>query len=209
MSDITRQCEPPRTVDTVRHEPNLSVVRSDNGVTVVRNPAVLVGLGGCPPRAPDPQPCAPGVVEVITKGPKGDRGEPGTDVGSHPTISAESAEAAPMLRGTPVALVDGKLRRAGAVPPFNAVVGLVFETQIEPGEAGRVQTSGPMEMLQSEWEAVTGVPGSLAAEATYYLSPAGSMSPWAPTAPGQVVAPVGRAASATEFVIDIDTQVHL
>lgn len=142
-------------------------------------------------------------------GVQGPKGEPGTDVGSHPTISAESAEAAPMLRGTPVALVDGKLRRASAIPPFNAVVGLVFEAQIAPGEAGRVQTDGPMEMLQSEWEAVTGIPGSLAAEATYYLSPAGSMSPWAPTAPGQVVAPVGRAASATEFVIDIDTQVHL
>lgn len=209
MSVITRQCEPPRTVDTVRHEPNLSVVRSDNGVTVIRNPAALVDLGGCPPRAPDPKPCNPGVVEVISKGPKGDKGDPGTDVGSHPTISAESAELFTLLRGMPVALVAGKLRRATALPPFNAVVGLVHDESILAGTFGRVQTDGPLEQPATEWELITGMPGGIAPNAVHFLSPTGELTPFAPANEGQVVAPVGRATTPTTFVIDIDTQVHL
>jgi len=142
-------------------------------------------------------------------GVQGPRGEPGTGVGSHPTISAESAELFTLLKGMPVALVANKLRRASAVPPFNEVVGLVFDDAIVPGATGRVQTDGPMEQPQAEWAVATGIPGSLAADAVYYLAPGGSMQPWAPDAEGDVVAPVGRATSSTEFVIDIDTQVHL
>lgn len=142
-------------------------------------------------------------------GVQGPKGEPGTDVGSHPTISAESDELFTLLKGTPVALVANKLRRASAVPPFNAVVGLVLDADIVPGATGRVQTDGPMEQPQAEWAVATGIPGSLAADAVYYLAPGGSMQPWAPDAEGNVVAPVGRATSSTEFVIDIDTQVHL
>ena len=142
-------------------------------------------------------------------GVQGPKGEPGVDAGSAPTISAESAETNLLLKGTPVALVGGKLRLASAVPPFNDVVGLVYDAHIAPGEAGRVQTAGPMQQTASEWDVVTGVPGGLAPDAPYFLASAGSMSPWAASTDGHMVAPVGRATSSTEFVIDIDTQVLL
>ena len=142
-------------------------------------------------------------------GVQGPKGEPGTDVGSTPTISAESAEFTVLLKGMPVALVANRLRRATAVPPFNKVVGLVHDDEIQPGNVGRVQTNGPMDQPAAQWEQVTGMPGGLAPDTTHYLTPLGLLSPFAPMADGHVVAPVGRAMSATEFVIDIDTQVHL
>lgn len=142
-------------------------------------------------------------------GVQGPRGEPGVDVGSTPTISAESAEFTTLLRGTPVTLVSNKLRRATDTPPFNEVCGLVYDADIQPGNVGRVQTDGPLTQPVAEWEAVTGNPGGLAAGAPHFLSSTGLLTPWPPTDEGRVVAPVGRAMSATEFVIDIDTQVHL
>ena len=142
-------------------------------------------------------------------GVQGPKGEPGTDVGSTPTISAESAELFTLLRGMPVALVAGKLRRATALPPFNEVVGLVHDESILAGAVGRVQTDGPLEQPAAEWEVITGMPGGIAPDAVHFLSPTGELTPFAPADEGQVVAPVGRATTPTTFVIDIDTQVHL
>ncbi len=144
-------------------------------------------------------------------GVQGPQGPAGVDVGSTPTISAESDEPTLLLKGMPVALVGNKLRRASAIAPFNEVVGLVLDENVVQGTTARVQTGGTLSQPVASWEAATGIPGALAVNAIYFLapSPSGSMSPWPPTAPNHFVAPVGRAASATEFIIDIDTQVLL
>lgn len=161
----------------------------------------------------------PTAVDVVGRNPtvrtgggmgvQGPQGEPGTDAGSTPYISGTSAEFTPMLKGTPVALVAGQLRRATSIAPFNEVVGLVMDDVIAPGTAGRVQTSGPIEQPVPEWEVVTGLPGGLSPGGLHFPDSSGHLTPFAPNTQGEFVAPVGRAANSTEFIINIDTQVQL
>lgn len=124
-------------------------------------------------------------------------------------ISAVSSELHTLVKGMPVALVDGKLRRARSTAPFNKIVGLVFENSIVPGQAGRVQTSGKFEMPPLEWEAATGMVGGLSPADTYFVSDLGFITPWPTTTSGEYVIPVGRAISPSTLNINLTTQVLL
>ena len=209
MSPVTLQCPPSKTITQIESRPQV-IVTQVYPQTVVSQPLTqLVPPPVCPSPIPTPANCPPKTLVVEVPGPQGPQGPPGTDTGSTPSITGVSAEFTPLLKGTPVALVGGMFRRAASYAPFNEVIGLVMDDVIVQGAAGRVQTSGPIEQPVPEWEAIMGMPGGLAPGALHFLSGTGHLTPFAPTAQDEFVAPVGRAASPTEFIIDIDTQVLL
>jgi hypothetical protein len=152
------------------------------------------------------------VVRTVVSGGVGVQGPPGLDGGSGGSTllsSYESNHPGPLTRGTPVAKFGGKLYRATCAAPYNEVVGLVYDDQILQGQVGRVQSGGPLVLTIPEWEAATGIPGGLAAEQTYYLTPTGGMTPFKPSSSGEFIAPVGYAVSTTEFLIELGSQIRL
>ena len=84
------------------------------------------------------------------------------------------------------------------------VLGLVADVSIAAASAGGIITDGKITATTAQWDVVTGQVGGLTAGAKYYVSPttAGGLTTTAPTADGEVVAPVGQALSTTEFEID-------
>ena len=115
--------------------------------------------------------------------------------------------------GQPV-YVDGAgtvdTAQADALATAN-VLGLVADTSISAAASGGIQTGGRLTATTGEWDAVTGQTGGLTAGAKYFLdaSASGSLTTTAPTADGEVVAPVGEALSTTEMEIDIDQTILL
>ena len=208
MSDVVVQCPPNQSITQIEQHPFVIVHETTSQVVVTNPTTQLLPPPVCPAPQPTPK-CESTTTEVVLKGPKGDKGDPGVSVGSAPFIDGSSAEFTPMFKGTPVALVSGQFRRATSLAPFNEVVGLVMDDVIVPGAAGRVQTAGPLEQPALEWEVVTGMPGGLSPGALHFPSSSGHLTPFAPTAQGEFVVPTGRAASPTTFIIDIDTQVQL
>jgi hypothetical protein len=114
--------------------------------------------------------------------------------------------------GMPV-YVDG----AGTVAPALAdavstaqVVGLMAEDTAN-NVSGNVQTEGFFTANTAQWDAIAGTTGGLTAGTRYYVDPttAGNITASAPTVDGDVVAPIGVAASTTELEISIQTTVRL
>ncbi|NUS39401.1 MAG: hypothetical protein HOQ02_10315 [Lysobacter sp.] len=151
----------------------------------------------------------PRTVGLASPGIQGPKGEPGASAGEPVTSSYTSGEAAPLVRGTPVSKVNGVLRRATSAPAQAGVIGLVFDPSIPPGGAGRVQIAGSMVLTVAEWEGITGAPGGIVAEATHYVDAVGHLVAQAPSAAGEVVAPVGLAVSNTEFLIETGPALRL
>lgn len=146
------------------------------------------------------------------QGPAGDvgpAGPPGASAGQPVTTSYVSAHPTPLLRGMPVCVVSGQLRRATSIGPYAEAVGLVYDEVIVEGAAGRVQTGGTMTLTALEWDAVTDMLGGLAPEQTHFLTATGAMTPFPAEDAGQYIAPIGYAVSATEFLIDIDSRILL
>jgi hypothetical protein len=90
------------------------------------------------------------------------------------------------------------------------VVGLMTEDTANNASGG-VQTEGFFTANTSEWDAVAGTTGGLTAGTRYYVDPttAGNITATAPTADGDIVAPIGVGASTTELEISIQTTVRL
>lgn len=205
------------------------IVRPIQPATIVRSPTTtVVAVPPAPQHVSAPQETTVVVTQPTTsvavddrtrdlivagtqgpRGPQGSQGPVGPSGGTPLLTSYASAHPAPLTRGMPVAKVNGALRLATAIAPYNEVVGLVFDAQVLQGEVGRVQSGGPLVLTAPEWDAATGMTGGLAPEQTYYLAPGGGMTPFRPADAGQHVAPVGYAVSGTEFLIELGSQIRL
>lgn len=90
------------------------------------------------------------------------------------------------------------------------VMGLLVEA-LADAASGYALTDGRIVGTTAEWDAITGGTGGLTAGADYYLDPstAGRLTTVAPSTDGQVLAPVGKAASTTDFDITVGTTIKL
>jgi len=115
--------------------------------------------------------------------------------------------------GTPVYVKpNGRADKAGAdIRATVEVFGLVKDTLIPSGVAGMIQTHGTLLATMTEWDAVAGTAGGLTPGRVYYLDAtvAGKMTEIAPSTPGQFVARLGIALSATQFDIDTELPIRL
>jgi hypothetical protein len=102
------------------------------------------------------------------------------------------------------------LAQANAVGT-SKVLGLVYDTSILNTAAGLILVDGVMTATTGQWDVVTGGAGGLTAGSEYFLSPttAGAITTTAPTADGQVVAPIGIAISTTKLRLGIKVTVLL
>ena len=113
-----------------------------------------------------------------------------------------------MTMGQPV-YVSGadavSLAQANAIATAK-VVGLVKDASAAAGAAANVQHSGVLEVM--DWTTVTGS-ASLTPGARYYLDAVdpGKLVEIAPNATGEYVIAIGRALSATEMLIEIDSPI--
>lgn len=91
------------------------------------------------------------------------------------------------------------------------VLGLVADTTIASAASGGILTDGRLTATTGEWDAVTGQVGGLTSGSKYYLdeNTVGNLTTTAPSANGDVVAPVGQALSTTEMEINIDHTILL
>ncbi len=90
------------------------------------------------------------------------------------------------------------------------VVGLCT-ADISNAAVGPVQDSGILTLTTTQWDAIAGTTGGLAAGTYYYLSAAtaGSITATAPSTVGQYVVQIGLAISTTELKIDIQQSILL
>jgi hypothetical protein len=104
--------------------------------------------------------------------------------------------------GQPVTMLGSLATTAG--PNFQ-VVGLVVPGgAVVPGATGRLIAAGPLTLLTTEWDAVTGGVGGLAPGARYFVTPgpAGFLTTLTPTAGlGDSQKPVGLALSTTTMAV--------
>lgn len=91
------------------------------------------------------------------------------------------------------------------------VLGLVYDASIAAAASGGILTDGKLTATTGQWDAVTGDVGGLTAGDRYYLdeTTAGNITSTAPTADGDVVAPIGTALSTTEMEINIEHTILL
>jgi hypothetical protein len=103
-----------------------------------------------------------------------------------------------------------RLAQANALATSN-VEALVYAASIANGASGQFATDGLLTATTGEWDAITGQTGGLTPGATYFLSAAtaGGLTVTAPTTQGQCVVQIGTAHSATDLMIDIETEVLL
>jgi len=164
----------------------------------------------------------PGVIEVVETTPDtivveapsvehveiGIQGPPGGDaVNELFRPSYVSGHPGTLTKGMAVCLVAGLLRRATNFPPFNNVLGLLYEGNLNEGVSGRVQTGGSFTAVVSEWEAATGLVGGLSPQQTYFLTGTGAIQPFAPDT--NYITPVGLALTSTTLRIGFNTSVLL
>lgn len=148
-------------------------------------------------------------VQSGALGVQGPVGPAGADAGEPVTASYVNGGLTTLRRGQPATIVAGQLFLAKATVALGEFVGLVYDVEIVPGAAGRVQVAGVMQQPAAEWEAATGMVGGLSAGSDYYLSETGGMTPFPPISDGLLVAPVGYATSNTEFLIEPGTSIEL
>lgn len=128
-------------------------------------------------------------------------------------ITATNNNAGSIVIGAPVYVAA-----AGAVDLAQAnasgtkkVLGLVYDTSITAAATGNILTDGVLTATTTQWDAVAGTTGGLAAGTQYYLDPAtaGMLTATAPSTSSQFVCPVGVALSTTEMEITIGLVVGL
>ena len=85
------------------------------------------------------------------------------------------------------------------------VVGLCNDSTITASSLGGIATSNIVTGTTTQWDAVAGTTGGLAANTMYFLSPStpGYLTATAPSTVGQYVCPVGIGVSTTEMKINI------
>ena len=147
------------------------------------------------------------LIQVVTMGERGQRGiagPPGS--AAQPQISAENTDSVAVFRGQPLHMQpNGSVVRGNAVTS-GRVVGFVSDPVIPPTTFGLVQTDGQLDATLAEWQVVTGSAGGLSPGARYFLSTTPGMLTLTPDLMN-IVAFVGRAASPTTMIIDIDPPV--
>lgn len=119
----------------------------------------------------------------------------------------------PIVIGTPVYCESNDkvdLAKADAVATAQTV-GLVKDVSIAASAVGNIQTDGILEATTSQWDAVAGTTGGLAAGTTYFLSAAtaGKLTATAPTTVGQFVVKIGIALSTTKLEITLSQPILL
>lgn len=128
-------------------------------------------------------------------------------------VQLTNDEAGAIVIGTPVYsdANDGVKKAQANAATTAEVIGLVGQTSIANGVAGAVQLAGPLTATTAQWDAVTGGSGGLVFRTRYYVDPttAGKLTSTAPSTPGQVVAEVGIAFSATEMQISLKAPILL
>lgn len=153
---------------------------------------------------------APGEQGLIgPRGFQGLQGVPGNDGVNASYISYESDHPGPMTRGMAVCVINGMIRRATSIAPYNKCIGFLAEDELLQGVTGRVQTGGHVITTALMWDLATGMVGGLVPEQQYFLSADGDITPTAPTTPGQYVAPIGIALDSTSLRIELNTQILL
>jgi hypothetical protein len=108
--------------------------------------------------------------------------------------------------------VADEIAKAKADSMTTAVVsGLILDVSVADAGIGGVLTDGKITATTAQWDAVTGDTGGLTPGSKYFLSAAtaGKLTKTAPSADGQVLAPLGVAKSTTEFEITIGTRIKL
>jgi len=129
----------------------------------------------------------------------------------HPSTFAPVAGES-ILRGAAVRVnaADGKAIKAQADTAANALVVGLARVLGTTDERFIAQYGDILQLDTEDWDAVTGGSGGLTLNALYYLSSttAGHLTTVKPVAGGTLVAPVGRAVSATELLILIGTPVQ-
>lgn len=122
-------------------------------------------------------------------------------------VAMTNANAGALVIGTPVYVsVAGSVDKANASAVGTArVLGLMRDVSTASAAAGLVQTDGVLAATTTQWDAVAGTTGGLAAGTLYWLSAtAGLITSTPPSTSGQYVMLLGMALSATE--LDIDTE---
>jgi len=114
-------------------------------------------------------------------------------------------------KATPVYVTGGNILLAQANSISTSRVAGLTETTTNDTDPVDVQTDGIFVATTGEWDAVTGQTGGLTEGAQYFLSEttAGRMTVNAPDIDGNVVAPLGRALSSTEFEIEVAQPIKL
>lgn len=91
------------------------------------------------------------------------------------------------------------------------LMGLTADLEIQPGQSGRIQTSGILTATTGQWDAITEQVGGLIEGATYYLhvAPSGRLTTVPPSTTGQYVVIVGVAVSPTQMFINTQASILL
>jgi hypothetical protein len=123
--------------------------------------------------------------------------------------SYPNGEAFNMLRGMPVCVFSGQLRRATSIPPFDKCIGLIDDDPIPPGGFGKIRYLGVLTQATTEWDLVTGNTGGLSPEQMYFPSSTGMLTQTPTSVEGQVNQYVGRAINSTDLALEIGTRVGM
>lgn len=90
------------------------------------------------------------------------------------------------------------------------VIGICISTSVANGSPMLIQTDGVVEATTTQWDTVTGGSGGLTLNAIYYLGTSvGTLTTTAPSAIGEVVAPIGKALSTTELLLEVGPTIEL
>ena len=83
----------------------------------------------------------------------------------------------------------------------SVVVGMVYDVSIAAAAVGNYAVAGFMTATTTQWDAVAGTTGGLAAGTRYFLDPttAGKMTATVPTTVGQTIVVIGIGLSTTDF----------
>ena len=106
----------------------------------------------------------------------------------------------------------GAVKRAQAnALSTSGAVGIWMDASTAASSSGNYAAGGVATATTGQWDAVAGTTGGLVYNTLYFLDPTnpGKMTATAPGTTGQLVQPLGRALSTTEFEIDIGPSILL
>ncbi len=143
-------------------------------------------------------------------GPSGPSG-PSGPVGFGLQFSVNNDQGSAINIGQPVyASANGVKLADASVYATAGVVGLVADVTINDSTSGLIQNAGALTATTGQWDSVTGGSGGLVAGSSYFLSISeGGLSTSVPSGALEVVAPIGKAITATILIINIQTPVEL
>jgi len=147
---------------------------------------------------------------VITNGVV-ERLQPGDHIDLSRSATKTNNTGNTLNKATPVYVNGGDAIPGKADAISTARISGFTEATVADGATVDIQTDGIFVATTTEWDAVTGQTGGLTEGSEYYLdaTTAGMMTATAPDSDGEIVAPLGRALSSTEFDIEISRPIKL